>query len=164
MDGMCGHRGHRHHHHTSPGRTAAATPADGLRASDVEREEVVGALRGHAAAGRLSIDELDARVEAALAAVGRGELAALLADLPDGRPRRRPSGPGARRRELRAYVAVMVLLVAVWALAGAGAFWPIWPALGWGLALYAKSSSPCGPTTATARRSATSPATSRTSS
>jgi hypothetical protein len=28
-----------------------------------------------------------------------------------------------------------VLLVAIWALTGAGYFWPVWPILGWGLCL-----------------------------
>jgi hypothetical protein len=32
------------------------------------------------------------------------------------------------------YVAVNLLLIAVWAL-GRGYFWPIWPILGWGVAL-----------------------------
>lgn len=31
------------------------------------------------------------------------------------------------------YVAVNALLVVVWAMTGAGYFWPIWPILGWGL-------------------------------
>ena len=33
------------------------------------------------------------------------------------------------------YVAVNLFLIAVWALAGRGDFWPIWPLLGWGLGL-----------------------------
>ena len=33
------------------------------------------------------------------------------------------------------YVAVNLLLIAVWALTGRGYFWPIWPILGWGLGL-----------------------------
>jgi len=36
---------------------------------------------------------------------------------------------------LVSYVAVNGLLVAVWALSGAGYFWPIWAMAGWGLAL-----------------------------
>ena len=31
------------------------------------------------------------------------------------------------------YLAVSALLVAIWALTGAGYFWPIWPMLGWGV-------------------------------
>ena len=33
------------------------------------------------------------------------------------------------------YVAVNLLLIAVWALTGRGYFWPIWPILGWGVGL-----------------------------
>ena len=33
------------------------------------------------------------------------------------------------------YAAVNLFLVAIWAVAGGGYFWPIWPILGWGLAL-----------------------------
>jgi class 3 adenylate cyclase len=34
-----------------------------------------------------------------------------------------------------AYVAVNLLLIAVWALTSRGYFWPIWPILGWGIGL-----------------------------
>jgi hypothetical protein len=37
------------------------------------------------------------------------------------------------RPELRTYLATSVLLVAIWALTGAGYFWPVWPILGWGI-------------------------------
>ena len=35
----------------------------------------------------------------------------------------------------RTYVVVNVFLVAIWALAGGGYFWPAWVILGWGLAV-----------------------------
>jgi hypothetical protein len=53
-----------------------------LRASDAERESVVGLLNVHCAAGRLSAEELDERVDAALKAKTRGDLNGLLRDLP----------------------------------------------------------------------------------
>ena len=53
-----------------------------LRASDADRERTVAALRHHAAAGRLTIDELDERSERAYAATTLRELGALQADLP----------------------------------------------------------------------------------
>jgi hypothetical protein len=34
---------------------------------------------------------------------------------------------------LRAFVTTSLLLVAIWALTGAGYFWPVWPILGWGV-------------------------------
>ena len=43
------------------------------------------------------------------------------------------------KRDLRAhivvYVAVNALLVLIWAMTGAGYFWPVWPMLGWGIAV-----------------------------
>jgi hypothetical protein len=53
-----------------------------IRASDTEREDVVRALSESAAIGRLTLDELEKRIEDALAATTRGELAELTADLP----------------------------------------------------------------------------------
>ncbi len=95
-------------------------------ASDPERERVAEALRGHAAAGRLDTDELDERLGAAYGARLRADLLPLLADLPaPAAPR-----PRARRRPLpnaAPVVALAILLVAIWALTGAGYFWPIWP-------------------------------------
>lgn len=35
----------------------------------------------------------------------------------------------------RAWFIVSLFLVAIWALAGFGYFWPAWPAVGWGLAV-----------------------------
>ncbi len=61
-------------------------PAGDLRCSDADRDRVVDLLRGHAAVGRLTVDELDERSAAALSARTNGELSALLRDLPDGPP------------------------------------------------------------------------------
>jgi len=35
--------------------------------------------------------------------------------------------------DLRVWAATSVMLVAIWALTGAGYFWPVWPILGWGV-------------------------------
>ena len=119
-------------------RTAAVErrpPADpGLRASDADREATVRDLRDHGAAGRLDVDELEERVAAAYAARTRGELDPLLADLPAAR--RAPAAPRHRpREEWRVFLAVSVLLLAIWALSGAGYFWPMWVIGWWGAAL-----------------------------
>jgi hypothetical protein len=53
------------------------------RASDSEREAVVARLRHAAGEGRLTVDELDERIDAAYAAKTRAELEPLTADLPD---------------------------------------------------------------------------------
>jgi len=66
----------------------AGRPADGgLRASHTDRDTVVEQLRVAAGDGRLTPEELDERLEAALTAKTYGELSALTADLPEaGRP------------------------------------------------------------------------------
>jgi hypothetical protein len=70
-----------------------------VRASDADRDDAVAQLRDRFAAGHLSQDTFVCRMEAALGARDRGELAGLLADLPP--PARRLvrpdwSGLGAR--------------------------------------------------------------------
>jgi DUF1707 SHOCT-like domain/Cell wall-active antibiotics response LiaF, C-terminal len=64
------------------------------RASDSEREETVARLREAAAEGRLTVEELDERIDAAYAATTRAELEPLTADLPEGLPPSRRVEPG----------------------------------------------------------------------
>lgn len=109
-----------------------------IRASDADRDRVVEALRDHAAAGRLTTDELEARTDHALAARHLGDLNRLLRDLPRIEPSRRSvvlreMAWRSYEMHLRFYVLVIGMLVAMWALAGGGHFWPVWPALGWGI-------------------------------
>jgi hypothetical protein len=131
---MCGRRRHHHHDLRRDATPTTRIKADDVRASDAEREEVITALRTHAGDGRLGIEELDERIEAAYAAKTRRELAALTNDLP-----RAPRPPGDQRREfaehLRLYLSVMALLVVIWALTGMGYFWPVWPIVGWGVGI-----------------------------
>lgn len=98
-----------------------------MRAGDVDRERTAGRLRDAAVEGRIGPDELEERLETALAASSYDELERLVADLPAPPPQR------PRRRLPTTYLAVSALLVAIWALTGAGYFWPMWPILGWGL-------------------------------
>ena len=122
-------------HHTTP------VPVDraDLRVSDRDRERVVELLSHHAGEGRLDADELDGRIERALAARTRGELAGVTRDLPDvgggGEARRRDRKSSPLAHQLAPFVAVNLVLIVVWAASGAGYFWPIWPMLGWGLGL-----------------------------
>src|ERR1700754_1818387 len=53
-----------------------------LRASDAEREAVVGRLNVAVGEGRLTLDEFSQRLGGAYAATTRGELVPLIADLP----------------------------------------------------------------------------------
>ena len=111
-----------------------------IRASDAERERVATELREHAAEGRLDVDELDERLQQAYDARTRGDLEQLTADLPAAPPPK-PSPPTVREppaalaERAGSYVGVMVILIIIWAVTGAGYPWFIWPAIGWGLAL-----------------------------
>jgi Domain of unknown function (DUF1707)/2TM domain len=107
---------------------------DSLRASDGDRERVVEELRAQAGDGRLDVEELEERTARALSARTLGELQELTADLP--RPRSNESSADFRSH-LRTFLAVQLLLVAIWALTGMGYFWPVWPFLGWGIGLLA---------------------------
>jgi hypothetical protein len=64
-----------------PSRHGAAPP---LRASHADRDLTVDILRVSAGDGRLTLAELDERLETALTARTIGELAAVTADLPGG--------------------------------------------------------------------------------
>jgi hypothetical protein len=65
----------------------------GIRIGDRERTDAAERLSAHHAAGRLSVDELEQRLERANAAVYAHELDELEADLPRRTPARRDSGP-----------------------------------------------------------------------
>jgi hypothetical protein len=72
---------------------------DRMRASDADREALTARLRDHYAEGRLTQDELDERVSAALTAKTFGDLRGLTTDLPGPVPlppraAARPSGGG----------------------------------------------------------------------
>jgi hypothetical protein len=101
-----------------------------IRVSDADRERVTSRLREHFAEGRLTSDELDERVSAALNAKTFGDLRPLMADLPEPVPapprpaHPRPAGPPpwvAHRRGPRLMPLLMlVALVALVAPAGGG--------------------------------------------
>jgi hypothetical protein len=70
------------------------TDSDSVRASDSEREAAVERLRAASAEGRLTLEELTSRTEAAYTAQTRGELATVTTDLPQAaapRPATRPA-------------------------------------------------------------------------
>jgi uncharacterized membrane protein len=94
-------------------------PAD-LRVSDADRDAAVEFLNRHYAAGRLTDDELSARIDAAHAARYDSQLEALTDDLP-ALPPARIERRGAGRR---VGPTVAVAAVAVVALATAGAVPP----------------------------------------
>jgi hypothetical protein len=61
----------------------APAPAPGLRVCDADRDAAAAALGEHFAQGRLTLDELDARLGATLTATTYGELSQTALDLPD---------------------------------------------------------------------------------
>lgn len=74
----------------APGRTnherASTAIDDGIRTSDADRERTIAQLRDHFAEGRLTREELDERVTAALNARTAGDLRHVMADLPGPTP------------------------------------------------------------------------------
>ena len=56
---------------------------DQIRVSDADRDRAAARLREHFAAGRLSPDELDERIAAALTAKTAGDVRRVMAGLPD---------------------------------------------------------------------------------
>lgn len=66
---------------------------DRIRVSDADRENVATRLRDHYAEGRLTSDELDERVAAALGARTFGDLRRVMSDLPGPAPVPPPGQP-----------------------------------------------------------------------
>ena len=70
----------------------------------------------------------------------RGRADALRADLPGAPPARpRASAPRRRGHEWGGFLQVNALLLAIWAVSGAGYFWPAWVMVWWAFALVMKS-------------------------
>ena len=103
---------------------------DSMRVSDADREQVAERLREHFAAGRLTSEELDERLAAALNAKTVGDLRSVMADLPEPAPVGPDPGPespdwtyrpiyGYRRRP-RLVPLALILLFAVLVLPGTG--------------------------------------------
>ena len=65
-----------------------------MRVGDAEREAAASELREHYASGRLTLDELNERLDKAFAAKTRADLSVLMTDLPSARPGWRPRAPG----------------------------------------------------------------------
>jgi hypothetical protein len=84
----------------------------GLRVSDAERAAAMDRLSAHAAAGRLSMEELEERVAATYAAVSTGDLSAVEADLPDltPQPRRETRSNGWAALPLMILALILVVL------------------------------------------------------
>lgn len=139
-----------------PDESDSTREPDKLRAADVDREFVAERLRGALNEGRLTLTEYDDRLKETYAARTYGDLKALLTDLPEPTPPGRSQMEPASAREAahaggtpshghsRKWVAaqwsswctVACILVVIWALSGAGNFWPAWPLGVWGAVLF----------------------------
>jgi hypothetical protein len=69
-----------------------------MRVGDAEREAAAAELREHYASGRLTLEELNERLDAAFDAKTRGDLNTVMRDLPSARPG--GSAPGGRASSL----------------------------------------------------------------
>jgi hypothetical protein len=138
------------------GKKECPVPGDPrIRASDADRDRATALLREHHAAGRLTAEEFNERMDAALGAKTLGEIDDLLADLPvidlyrlPHESMRRPAGlphqsiaprdPGGAASPVRfspgtlavgAWAVVTGTLIAIWAVAavvGVGTWLPWW--------------------------------------
>jgi class 3 adenylate cyclase len=107
-------------------------------ADDGDRSRAIELLR--AAGPQIGLEELDRRLDAAIAARTVGELAVLVWDLQDLPAPPPPAKLGVWRSatfrfHAWAYGGVNTLLVGTWALTGHGFFWPFFPIAGWGIGL-----------------------------
>jgi uncharacterized protein DUF1707 len=104
----------------------------GLRLSDAERERALGTLKAHYAEGRLSTDELEARVEDVYRSHTQSEVAIYVRDLPLRGLRwlvvswARRVQRAMLRMHVFAYATLNASLLGIWALTGQGIFWPAW--------------------------------------
>jgi len=119
----------------------------GIRASDEDRSRTAAALGEHYAAGRLTLEEFQERLDKAYAARTLGELDRLTTDLPETDlsrlPQRRAPGPVqvpeggsvlVRRAALRFWLSIGVVVIVIWLLSGAsGGPWFVWVAVLLGL-------------------------------
>lgn len=112
-----------------------------------DREKTADLLGQALAQGYLQVDEYDQRLQKVFQTHTAQELRELVADLPLDHirrhdPRRRAARIAAARRvraHLSAYLAMVVIVLTVWAAVAlttdATYFWPIWPILGAGIGL-----------------------------
>ena len=117
-------------------------PSDAaIRVSDAERDEVVTRLAEHHAAGRLSLSELEERVDVAYRAITHADLNAVLTDLPRHDEARTRSVSGTsyagRGGSWRPWLTTGIICMVVWVASSLGHgdvayFWPMWVIGPWG--------------------------------
>ena len=93
-----------------------------LRVSDAERSEVADRLAEHYGDGRLDQSEFNERVEQAMRAKTRSDLAGLFDDLPDSEAPEVTTGP--RRRRSHHPVLIVAVVIAIIVTAQNVLWWP----------------------------------------
>jgi hypothetical protein len=122
-----------------------------IRASNADRERVAAIVSDAAAKGMLTLTEADERLGQVYAARYLSDLVPITADLPNGGAHLAPVDPSAKSAERAAarqavvrrvgmyagpYLGLVALLTTIWALSGAGYFWPVWPILFLGIGTF----------------------------
>jgi hypothetical protein len=108
-----------------PGDEIAAGAGDRghLRASNADREQVIGLLQTAFVHGRLTKDEFDLRVGRALTSRICAELAALTADIPAGLTGAQPPQPRGEWSEKKAAAVVLGAFAAWWGTVITASLW-----------------------------------------
>ena len=143
----------------SPARGSTAMERNpAMRAADADRDRAAAALRDHHAAGRLTIEEFQERLDRTYKAKTLGELDALMADLPEQdlydlpvpsarraapmAPRRGPEGDKTRtlwRAAWATWASVSLINIVIWLIVSLTAGWVypwwVWVAGPWGAVL-----------------------------
>jgi Domain of unknown function (DUF1707) len=139
-----------------------------IRASDEDRDRAAALLREHHAAGRLTAEEFNERLDKVYEARTLGDIDELMSDLPaidlyrlphtslpryrqppgvsslvetsghDGLPAVRGRFSPAWRAAWGGWFTVSLVCFVVWALSGAGYLWPLWVAAPWGAVMLAR--------------------------
>ena len=112
---------------TGPGDEQAAAHRDRLRAGHADREHAIEVLKAAFVQGRLTRDELDARVGQAFASRTYAELATLTADLPAMPAAAQPPEPARGGQPVLRARTVMMATTALYAGVWAFAVLPPWP-------------------------------------
>jgi hypothetical protein len=120
-------------HRAADNHRDVVTMASVMRVSDVDRELAARRLCDAASVGVLGVSELEWRLDRVLSAATHGQLEAVLLDLPVPRSVRGSPVRAWLRAHLGAFVIVNSGLAAIWAAAGFGYLWPVWPLIGWGM-------------------------------
>lgn len=101
-------------------RSRGAVPDSQMRVSDAERSEIAENLSKHYSEGRLDEAEFNERLQKAMSAKTRGELAGLLSDLPPTIP---PPPPELEARRRHSRLALLVVVALFFAMAVTSAMW-----------------------------------------